>query len=50
MKVLLLSWDYPPQIGGIEYVVDHLFHGLAAAGHEARLITTAAPGANGGIR
>ncbi len=39
VKVLLLSWNYPPICGGIEHVVDHLFHGLAATGHEAWVIT-----------
>jgi phosphatidyl-myo-inositol dimannoside synthase len=40
MRILLLSWNFPPALGGIEYVVDHLFRGLKAAGHEVHLITT----------
>jgi len=45
MRVLLLTWNFPPTIGGIEYVAAHLFHGLAAAGSEVEVVTRAAPGA-----
>jgi len=40
MRILLLSWNFPPALGGIEYVVDHLYRELNAAGHEVQLITT----------
>lgn len=40
MRILLLSWNFPPALGGIEYVVDHLYRELNAAGHEVHLITT----------
>jgi len=45
MKVLLLSWNYPPVLGGIEVVVESLFEGLRRQGHEVRLVTAWAEGA-----
>lgn len=53
MRVLVLSWNYPPVIGGIEAVVENLFHGLRRSGHEVLLVTsfvTAAPGEPGLFR
>lgn len=41
MKVLLLSWNFPPTLGGIEYVVDNLFRGLRRKGHGVEVVTTA---------
>ncbi|HVM63617.1 MAG TPA: hypothetical protein VMU14_02065, partial [Acidimicrobiales bacterium] len=40
MKVLFLSWRdlAHPNAGGSEVEVDHLIHGLRAAGHEAMLL------------
>jgi phosphatidylinositol alpha-1,6-mannosyltransferase len=42
MKVLLLSWNFPPTLGGIEYVVGNTFAGLRRAGHPVQVITGAA--------
>ena len=38
MRILILSWNFPPALGGIEVVVDHLFNGLRHRGHEVRLL------------
>lgn len=43
MNILFLSWNYPPALGGIEYVVENLFKGLKKAGHEVSLLTANAP-------
>ena len=43
MKVLLLSWNFPPTLGGIEYVVGNLYAGIARAGHEVEVVTAAGP-------
>ncbi len=43
MKVLLLSWNFPPTLGGIEYVVDNLFRGLQRQGHAVEVVTTIGP-------
>lgn len=40
MKILFLSWNYPPALGGIEYVVEHLFKGLKKRGNDTTLMTT----------
>ena len=39
MKVLFLSWNFPPVLGGIEYVVEHLYKGLRKIGHHVYAIT-----------
>lgn len=40
MRVLMLSWEYPPRIvGGISRVVYHLAQELGAAGHDVSVIT-----------
>jgi len=39
MKILLLSWNFPPTIGGIEQVAGNLVRELARAGHEVRVLT-----------
>jgi phosphatidylinositol alpha-1,6-mannosyltransferase len=44
MKILFLSWNYPPARGGIERLVENLFHALSAR-HEVRLLTAHAGGA-----
>lgn len=44
MKILFLSWNYPPARGGIEYLVENLFRALAAR-HDVRLLTSHAPAA-----
>jgi len=43
MKILMLSWNFPPTVGGIESLIGHLFEGLLRAGHRVDVITTAAP-------
>jgi phosphatidyl-myo-inositol dimannoside synthase len=40
MKILLLSWNYPPAQGGIEYVVENLYRGLRRAGHDVHVVTS----------
>ena len=45
MRILFLSWNFPPALGGIEYVVDHLFRGLKKTGHEVKLLTAHAEAA-----
>ncbi|MDA3799635.1 MAG: glycosyltransferase, partial [Kiritimatiellae bacterium] len=40
MKVLFLSWNFPPVLGGIEYVVEHLYKGLKKLGHSVSAITS----------
>ena len=40
MRILLLSWNFPPTIGGIEYVVGHLYEGLVRQGHPVDVITS----------
>lgn len=40
MRVLLLSWEYPPRvIGGLARHVEGLARGLAEAGHEVHVVT-----------
>lgn len=38
MNILLLAWNFPPTLGGIEYVAKHLHEGLLAAGHGVRVV------------
>src|SRR4051794_15684078 len=46
LRVLMLSWEYPPQvIGGLGRHVEGLSAALAAAGHHVTILTRAAPGA-----
>ncbi len=42
LDVLFLSWNFPPALGGMEYVVENLFDGLRNAGHQVRLLTAGA--------
>jgi glycosyltransferase involved in cell wall biosynthesis len=40
MRILMLSWEYPPRIvGGISRVVYHLAQELGAAGHQVTVLT-----------
>ena len=56
MRVLMLTWEYPPRsVGGVAAHVDGLSHAMAAAGHDVALLTLAHPGAPadalaGGVR
>ncbi len=46
MKILLLSWEYPPRVvGGLGRHVAALSRTLAAAGHEVHVVTRDHPGA-----
>ena len=47
MRVLLVSANYKPSIGGIERYVENLAHGLAARGHR---VTVAACRTDGGVK
>lgn len=41
MRVLMLTWEYPPRVvGGIAHVVSELSRALAAEGNEVEVITT----------
>jgi glycogen(starch) synthase len=56
MRVLMLSWEFPPRsVGGVGAHVDGLSQALAAAGHEVALLTISHPGVptdgmSGGVR
>ena len=40
MRIMMLSWEYPPRIvGGIARVVHDLSHAFAKQGHEVHVIT-----------
>ena len=39
LRILMLTWNYPPVTGGIEYVAEHLVRGLRARGHAVRVVT-----------
>lgn len=39
LKIALITDNYFPQIGGVEYCVDALGRNLAALGHEVCIIT-----------
>jgi glycogen synthase len=44
----MLSWEYPPLVvGGLGRHVDALSRGLAAAGHDVRIVTRGSPGSPG---
>jgi len=46
MRVLMLTWEYPPRsVGGVAAHVDGLSHAMAAAGNDVALLTLAHPGA-----
>lgn len=40
MKILMLSWEYPPRVvGGISRVVHDLSHRLITDGHDVTVVT-----------
>jgi phosphatidylinositol alpha-1,6-mannosyltransferase len=39
MKILLLTWNFPPAVGGIEYMIENLWLGLRRRGHSCRVVT-----------
>jgi len=43
MKILMLTWNYPPTVGGIEQVAFHTASGLRARGHRVDVIAAALP-------
>ena len=43
MNVLMLTWNYPPVVGGIEQVAHHTAEGLRALGHDVRIVAPALP-------
>ena len=56
MRVLMLTWEFPPRsVGGVAAHVDGLSQALAQAGHDVVLLTLSHPGAPadsrvGGVR
>ncbi|HVB12293.1 MAG TPA: glycosyltransferase family 4 protein [Nitrososphaerales archaeon] len=45
LKILMLTWEYPPRIiGGISRVVEGLSRALATVGHEVHVVTPEMPG------
>ncbi len=40
MNLLLLTWNFPPAVGGMEAMMDHLFRGLRRRGHSVQAVTT----------
>ena len=46
MRVLVVTNDLPPRIGGIQYYVDQLARGLAAAGDDVTLYGSSYPGSD----
>lgn len=45
MRILVITNDLPPRVGGIQYYVDQLCRGLVAAGDEVVLLGSTSPGA-----
>ena len=49
MRVLMLTWEYPPRsVGGVGRPRRRARHAMAAAGHDVALLTLAHPGVAGG--
>lgn len=44
-----MTWNYPPIVGGIEYLIHHLHEGLARRGHDVVLLTAHHPAAASGV-
>lgn len=40
VNLLLLTWNFPPAVGGMETMMDHLFRGLRQRGNQIQTITT----------
>jgi len=40
VNLVLLTWNFPPAVGGMEAMMDHLFRGLRQRGHSVRAVTT----------
>ena len=43
MKFLMLTWNYPPVVGGIEQVAQYTATGLRGRGHTVRVVASALP-------
>lgn len=43
MKILMLTWNYPPAVGGIEQVAYHLANGLQNEDHQLDVIAAGVP-------
>ena len=43
MNLLVLTWNYPPTVGGIEQVAHHTATGLRRRGHPVRVVAAALP-------
>ena len=39
VKILLLSWNFPPTLREIEYVAGHPCRGSISSGHDVRVLT-----------
>ncbi len=39
MKLILLTWNFPPAVGGMEIMIAHLFEGLRQRGHTVEAVT-----------
>lgn len=44
MKIVVLSWFYPPVVGGAERIAQASVAALRAAGHQVQVLTAATPG------
>ena len=47
LRILLLAWNFPPAVGGIESVAWNLAEGLLRCGHEVFTVARYAPGREG---
>ncbi len=45
MRILMLSWNFPPAMGGMEFMIDNIFRGLRRRGHAVSMVTARAEGA-----
>lgn len=43
MNILMLTWNYPPAVGGIEQVAYYTANGLAESGHRLTVVAPALP-------
>ncbi len=40
MKLLMLTWNFPPAVGGMEVMIEQIFTGLQQRGHAVEVVTT----------
>lgn len=43
MRILVLTWNFPPRVGGIEHVAERVCSGLRARSHVLRILTSRGP-------